>query len=106
MLARAHTLMQAGQARTGAPGQLLRLAFAGADADRSLLSDAIRRFDLDLSIVHGQVDEIQGQPFGSLAVFAQGAPEQLDAAVAHWRGAGVFVDQVTNLAAEGLSHVQ
>jgi D-methionine transport system permease protein len=39
--------------------------------------------------VHGQVDEIQGKPFGSLAVFARGAREQLNAAVAHLRGAGV-----------------
>ena len=33
----------------------------------------IRRFGLDLNILHGQVDEIQGRPFGSLAVFARGA---------------------------------
>ena len=94
VLARVHALGQAASA-TGQAGQLLRLAFAGAGADQPLLSDAIRRFGIDLSIVHGQVDEIQGQPFGTLAVFARGSGEQLGAAVAHLRGAGVSVEQVT-----------
>ena len=75
-------------------GQLLRLAFAGSDADRPLLSELIRHFGLDLSIVHGQVDEVQGQPFGTLAVFARGARDQLAAAVAHQRGSGVLVEEV------------
>jgi D-methionine transport system ATP-binding protein len=75
-------------------GQLLRLAFAGADADRPLLSELIRRFGLDVSIVHGQVGEVQGQPFGTLAVLARGARDQLSAATAHLRGMGVLVDEI------------
>jgi D-methionine transport system ATP-binding protein len=78
-------------------GQLLRLAFAGIGADQPLLSDVIRRHGIDLSIVHGQVDEVQGQPFGSLAVFARGAREKLDAATAQLRGAGVFVEEVAHV---------
>ena len=98
VLARIRTLMSAEHADHAAEGQLLRLAFAGDDSDRPLLSDVIRRFGIDLSIVHGQVDEIQGKPFGTLAVFARGAREQLNAAVAHLRGAGVHVDQIENSA--------
>jgi D-methionine transport system ATP-binding protein len=94
VLARIRTLMGAARAEPGHEGQLLRLAFAGDESDRPLLSDVIRRFGIDLSIVHGQVDEIQGKPFGTLAVFARGARGQLDAAVAHLRGAGVHVDEV------------
>jgi len=86
------------------PGQLWRLAFSGEGADQSLLSDAIRRFNLDLSIVHGQIDEIQGKPFGTLAVFARGTPAQLAEAVAYWRAAGVHVEAVLNF--QGVTHVQ
>ena len=75
-------------------GRLLRLAFSGDESDRSLLSEVIRGFGVDLSIVYGQVDEIQGKPFGTLAVFARGAREQLNAAVAHLRGAGAAVQEV------------
>lgn len=103
VLARIRTLMSAEHPEEG---QLLRLAFAGDESDRPLLSDVIRRFGIDLSIVHGQVDEIQGKPFGTLAVFARGAREQLNAAVAHLRGAGVHVDQVNGASSGELSHVQ
>ena len=75
VLARIRTLMSAGHTEQGQDGRLLRLAFAGDDSDRPLLSEVIRRFGIDLSIVHGQVDEIQGKPFGTLAVFARGARE-------------------------------
>ncbi len=102
VLARIRTL-SAGDA---GPGQLLRLAFAGDDSDRPLLSDVIREFGLDLSIVHGQVDEIQGKPFTSLAVFARGAQAQLDGAVAHLRGVGVQIERVmTSLPGEQIGVV-
>lgn len=59
---RFHTLMSAEHPEEC---QLLRLAFAGDESDRPLLSDVIRSFGIDLSIGHGQVDEIQGKPFGT-----------------------------------------
>ncbi len=73
------------------PGRLLRLAYAGDGGDQPLLSDVVRRFGVDLNIVHGQVDEIQGRPFGSLAVHARGAGPAIADAVDHLRGAGVWV---------------
>lgn len=98
----AHELPAAVKARvashlqTGA-GQLLRLAFAGASVDRPVLSEAIRRYAIDVNILHGQIDEIQGRAFGSLAVLADGEPAQLGAALAFLREQGVVV--------EALSHV-
>ncbi|MEI6600519.1 MAG: methionine ABC transporter ATP-binding protein [Comamonadaceae bacterium] len=94
VIARIRALMAAS---TGHSNRLLRLAFAGSGSDQPLLSDVVRRFGLDLNIVHGQVDEIQGQPFGSLAVHLQGASEGLTAAVAHLRSAGVLVQEVAHV---------
>ena len=45
--------------------------------------------------MHGQVDEIQGQTFGSLAVFASGEAARLDATVAELRAQDVLVNEVT-----------
>ncbi len=56
----------------------------------------IRNHGIDLSIMHGQIDEVQGQPFASLAVFARGARQQIDAAAAQLRGAGVLVEEVVH----------
>jgi D-methionine transport system ATP-binding protein len=94
VLARIRALMAQQPAQES---QLLRLAFAGSGADQPLLSDVIRTHGIDLSIVHGQVDEVQGQPFGSLAVFARGARARLDAAAAQLRGAGVLVEEVAHV---------
>jgi D-methionine transport system ATP-binding protein len=94
VLARIRALMTE---RPAQPSQVLRLAFAGQGADQPLLSDVIRQHGIDLSIVHGQVDEVQGQPFGSLAVFARGARDKLDAAAAQLRGAGVLVEEVAHV---------
>ncbi|MCG2592723.1 methionine ABC transporter ATP-binding protein [Ramlibacter sp. XY19] len=94
VLARIRALMSGGPADES---QLLRLAFAGDGADRPLLSNVIRDHGIDLSIVHGQVDEVQGQPFASLAVLARGAREKLNAATAQLRGAGVVVEEVAHV---------
>lgn len=80
-------------------GQLLRLTFSGNSSEQPLLSDLIRRFGLDLNILHGQVDDIQGQTLGSLAVYVRGTSTQLLQATSHLRGAGVAVQE------QELSHV-
>jgi len=79
-----------------APASLLRLTFSGPESDLPLLSDVARRFALDLNIVHGQIDEVQGHPFGNLAVVATGARADLDSAVALLAGAGVRVQEVVH----------
>ncbi|XAH21453.1 methionine ABC transporter ATP-binding protein [Xylophilus sp. GW821-FHT01B05] len=77
---------------------VLRIAFAGdAVADQSLLSDLVRRFGVDLSVIHGQMDEIQGQPYGALALLLRGSPSSLGDAVAHLRSAGVSVQEVSDV---------
>jgi D-methionine transport system ATP-binding protein len=75
-------------------GQLLRLSYAGDSAYQPILSRLIRGFGVDMSILHGQVDEIQDQTFGSLAVYASGEPVQLRGAIAQLRAEGVEVQEV------------
>lgn len=75
----------------GHSGQLLRLAYAGDSAYEPVLSHLIRELGLDLSILHGQIDEIQGEAFGSLAVFASGPAQSIAAAVSYLQSHGVQV---------------
>ncbi len=88
---------------SGVTGQLLRLSYAGESAYQPILSHLIRELGLDLSILHGQIDEIQGQTFGSLALFASGGGAQLQSAVAYLRGHGVEVEVVATV--QGAYHV-
>ncbi len=84
----------AAQLQPGQQGQLLRLSYAGESAYQPILSHLIRELGLDLSILHGQIDEIQEQTFGSLAVYASGDAARIEAAIAHLRASGVQVQIV------------
>ena len=77
-----------------ASGQLLRLSYAGEQAYEPILSHLIRELGLDLSILHGQIDEIQEQTFGSLAVYASGPMARIGAAIDYLRAQGVVVRTV------------
>ena len=86
------------QTRAGAGrDHLFRFAFTGAGVDQPLLSDAVRRFGLDFNILHGQIDEIQGQAFGSLAVLASGEPADVAEAVQFFRSHGVVVEELNHV---------
>ncbi|WP_025915631.1 methionine ABC transporter ATP-binding protein [Herminiimonas sp. CN] len=76
---------------------LFRFAFTGASVDQPLLSEAIRRYNMDFTILHGQIDEIQGQAFGSLAVLASGAASDIGAAVAYLRSRDVVVEELNHV---------
>ena len=78
----------------GQTGKLLRLSYAGESAYEPILSHLIRELGLDLSILHGQIDEIQEQTFGSLAVYASGEAAKIEAAITHLQQAGVIVQVV------------
>ncbi|MEC5397385.1 methionine ABC transporter ATP-binding protein [Uliginosibacterium sp. H1] len=75
--------------------RLLRLAFVGDEVDRPLLSEAVRRFDLDFSILHGQVDEVQGQPFGSLTILTRASQATIAEASAFLAEHGVTTEDLT-----------
>lgn len=89
-----HVRKLAGQLGAGRTGQLLRLSYAGDSAYQPILSQLIRQFGVDMSILHGQVDEIQDETFGSLAVYASGEAESVRGAVAYLRAGGVEVEEV------------
>ena len=89
-----HVRKLAGQLGAGQTGQLLRLSYAGDSAYQPILSQLIRQFGVDMSILHGQVDEIQDETFGSLAVYASGEADSVRGAVAHLRAGGVEVEEV------------
>ena len=84
----------AARLEAGASGQLLRLSYAGEHAYEPILSHLIRELGLDLSILHGQIDEIQEQTFGSLAVYASGPMARIGAAIDYLRANGVVVRTV------------
>ncbi len=71
--------------------QIMRILFAGPASTRAVISEASRRFGLDINIISGRIDEIGGEPFGLMAVAAYGAPRQIEAGTAWMRELGLDV---------------
>jgi D-methionine transport system ATP-binding protein len=82
---------------SGHPDHLLRLLFIGDDVDRPLLSEAVKRFGIDFNILHGQIDEVQGQGFASLTLLANGSFDALDGALALLREHDVTVEELNHV---------
>lgn len=61
----------------------LRLSFRGDVADEPIVANLIRKYDLDVSILYGNIDYIHGVPFGKLIVTIDGHEGNMDAALAH-----------------------
>jgi D-methionine transport system ATP-binding protein len=76
---------------------LFRLAFTGAAVDQPLLSEVVRKFDLDFNILHGQIEEIQGQAFGSLAILANGSAANIAAAMQYLQEQNVVIEELNHV---------
>ncbi len=86
-------------ARLPAPGageerRLLQVLFAGPSSTRAVVSEASRRFGVDLNIVSGRIDEIAGEPFGLMALAAYGTPAAIADTAAWMRGLGLDVAEI------------
>ncbi len=75
---------------------VLRITFTGERATSPVISLLSRKFNIDLNIWHGQIDEIQGAPFGTLVVEVVGPPNVIEAAIS--------LLKVNNLGVEVLGH--
>ena len=73
----------------GHSGQLLRLSVAGDAAGQPLLSRLIREYGVDLSVLHGQVDDIQGHTVGALTVLLSGPASAVNGALTALNVVGV-----------------
>lgn len=62
---------------------LIRLSFQGDVTEKPIVASLIRKFDLDVSILYGNVDYIQNTPFGRLIVMFEGSPDKQQAGLAY-----------------------
>lgn len=81
---------------------VLRITFTGESAEDPVISALSRRFDLNLNIWHGQIDEIRGRPFGTLVVEASGPAHAIAAAIVLLREQNLGVEVLGHAAIEHL----
>ena len=92
---------RAAQAPGIGPHTLLDLVFRGDAASQPVVSILSRQFGLDLNIVAGRVESIQGRAYGRLAAVASGDPARIAQAVAYLRSVDVSTEVLGHVAADG-----
>jgi len=99
----AHVRQLNSQLAKGTQGRLLRLTYAAENTYQPVLSHLIRELGLDFSILHGQIDQVAEQPFGSLAVYVRGSQTQIDRAMSHLHQSNVHVQVIDTTVSDDAS---
>ena len=66
---------------TAGDAAVLRLGFIGGGAGQPVLSRIARLHDIDINLLHGQLESISGHPFGTLIVSITASPEKVQAVI-------------------------
>lgn len=75
-------------------GKLVKLTFVGDAAEKPLITDLIRHFELDVNILQGEISQTQKGSYGTLFVQLQGKDEEIVRAIAFIRDKTVEVEVV------------
>jgi len=71
---------------------LVRLSFIGHSTNEPILASVIRRYDVDTSIIYGNVDSIKDTPYGTLIVEVSGADSAVQDALNHFKQQNLRVE--------------
>ena len=75
---------------------VLRLTFVGSEVTRPIISEASRLFNVDFNILLGQVDEVQGEGFGTLTVLTSCSNDDFSRLMEYLRVHHVTVEEITS----------
>ncbi|WP_147804311.1 methionine ABC transporter ATP-binding protein [Alkalicoccus halolimnae] len=75
-------------------GRVLQLTFVGGDAQRPLITDIVRNFDVNVSILQGKISQTQHGSYGSLFVSITGEDTPVNDAVSFIRAQQVEVEVI------------
>ncbi|MBS0603720.1 MAG: ATP-binding cassette domain-containing protein [Verrucomicrobia bacterium] len=76
--------------------KLLRLRFKGKAAGEPLISQLVRKFDVDANILMGWIDRLQSLFLGTLIIELTGKPEGITKALAHLQENKVHYEVIEN----------
>lgn len=79
-------LLQKGQ------GQIIRISFIGDSTAEPVISTLVKNFNIDISILYGNIDQIQDTPFGMLIIECLGARHNCRQAVDYLRKQGLRIE--------------
>jgi D-methionine transport system ATP-binding protein len=78
----------------GSRGRVVKVLFRGATAEEPIVSEASRRFDVKVNILHGRIEYIGGHPIGVLVVGLEGPAASVAQALAFMRASTAGVEEL------------
>ena len=66
-------------------GKLIKIVYRGNKAEEPVISDTIKKYDVNLNILHGKIEYISNKPVGILVIKLDGKEENVGQAVAYLR---------------------
>lgn len=95
-ISKIHELVQANSPLCELPegGKLLILNYSSGNTKDAVISQVSRKFNVDASIIFGNVEVLKDLPFGKLVVKLSGKPEQVEEAIAYFQDAGIDTEVI------------
>ncbi|WP_408007548.1 methionine ABC transporter ATP-binding protein [Pseudalkalibacillus sp. A8] len=81
----------------GDNSQIVKLTFVGGTAERPLISDLIRKFEVNVNILQGKISQTRDGAYGTLFVQIDGQPETVKETIYHIQQQEVEVEVITNV---------
>lgn len=85
------------KSKSDRPVHLLRLTFIGRHTTDPVISEACRLYNLDFNVLLGQIDEIQGQSYGTLTITLTGSVQNYRQAIQFIREKEVQVEELNDV---------
>lgn len=78
-------------------GKIVQLTFVGRDAEKPLITEMIRAFNIDINILQGKISHTQNGPYGALFVHIDGEDTEVEKAIEFVREKQVKVEVISNV---------
>ena len=75
-------------------GLLVRLTFIGESAEKPVLSQLVRKFNVDANVLLGSIDNLKDTTFGTLTVELQGNESSIKQGIAFLKDKGIKVEVI------------
>lgn len=78
-----HSLKLPKRLQQGRLGQVIQITFRGESAEEGIIAETLRKFDVNINILHGQITYIKDKPLGTLIIEVTGDDTVVLSAIEH-----------------------
>lgn len=85
-------LIEEGIIKVSQRGMLVRVSFVGQSAGEPLVSEVVRRFNVDANILFGNIDTIKETPFGTLIIELTGEKKDIEKSIGYIESKNIGIE--------------